>query len=163
MFHLYHMSGKGLSYWRQAWDNAGFLKDYQNADYLLQRYARLSFTSYGKEVANFYFGESRSFFTPTISSKNSRSTPKRQRMSSVIEDLQGILKGRPIYKDGDLHHILQVFAEKTNRDYTPSFTVVEKPSFFAHFIFLEFFFSFLKRCFGGDHREEKENSFSQNK
>lgn len=136
------MSGKGLSYWQQAWDNAGFLKDYQNADYLLQRYARLSFTSYGREVANFYFGESRSIFAPTINSKNSRSSPKGQRMSRVIEDLQSILNGRPIYKDGDLHHILRVFAEKTGQDYTTSFTLVEKPFFFEHFRFWEFFFSF---------------------
>ncbi|KTC92364.1 hypothetical protein OQJ18_10075 [Fluoribacter dumoffii] len=154
------MSGKGLHYWRQAWDNAGFSKDYQNADYLLKRYARQSFTSYGNEIAHFYFGESRSIFVPTINSQSRRSTPDRQRMDSVIDDLQGILNGRPIYKDGDLHNILRVFGEKTNRDYTTSFNIAEKPSFLENFIFLEFFFSFLKKCFGYDQIEEKENSFS---
>ncbi len=156
-----NMSGKGLHYWRQAWKDAGFLEDYKNADYLLKRYARQSFTSYGKEVADFYFGESRSIFVPSINSKSTRSTPDRKSMSSVIQDLQMILHGRSIYEKGDLHNILIVFGENTNEDYTRSFNIVKKPSF-LNFIFLEWFFSFLQKCFGNDQRHEKESTYALN-
>lgn len=157
---LFNMSGKGLDYWRQAWSDAGFLAAYQNADYLLKRYARQSFNTYGKDVAEFYFGKPRSIFAPGINSKSCRSTPDRQSMDSVIKDLQGILNGRSIYQDGDLHNILQVFGEMTNQDCTTSFTIVQKPSFFEHFMFLEFFLSLLQKCFGKDPTEEKGNNFS---
>ncbi|WP_454782311.1 hypothetical protein [Legionella sp. WA2022007384] len=154
------MSGKGLPYWRQAWNDAGFLEDYQKADYLLKRYARQSFNTYGKEIADFYFGPSRSIFVPSINSKSCRLTPNRKSMDSVIKDLQGILDDRSIYRNGDLHNILQVFEENTHQKYTDSFSIVEKPSLFSNFVFLEWFFSFLQKCFGNDPVEEKEKGCS---
>ena len=154
------MSGKGLPYWRKAWNDAKFLENYQIADYLLKHYARQTFNTYGKDVADFYFGKPRSIFVPSTNSKSYRLTTDRQSMDSVIKDLQGILDGRSIYRDGDLHNILQVFEEKTNQKYMASFSIVEKPSLFANFVFLEWFFSFLQKCFGNDQVEEKENGLS---
>ncbi|PWY55441.1 hypothetical protein DGG96_11725 [Legionella qingyii] len=154
------MSGKGLAYWRQAWQDAGFGNNYENALYLLKRYARQSFNTYGKDVANFYFGESRSIFAPSISHKSCRLTRDERSMERVIKDLQGILDGRPIYQDGDLHNILKVFGEKMKQDCTTSFKIVQKPSFFEHFMFLEYFLSLLQKCFGNDPTEKTGNGFS---
>lgn len=166
---------KSIEYWRKAWDEAGTVlsgkdpKHYNNADYVLKRYARQSFNTYGKEVADFYFGKARSIFVATINSESLRTKENnRQSMDSVIADLQKLIGTRPIYEDGDLHKIIQVFGEKTAPDhekdyYTKSFTIEKKPSPFENFLILEYFLSFLMKCFKKDPIEEKENDSSLRK
>lgn len=129
-------------YWKDMWDkeiecrwrhnyiqNKDYLdpppfkptsKDYARvADYILKKYGRNPFNTYGKPIRDAYFEGDRfaAIFIPLVSKSS-------ENMEEILNFLKEEIGSSPIYKGGDLAAILKIFHEETGMDLS-TFNIVE--------------------------------------
>jgi len=126
------MSGKGFEYWNNMWDNASSVREqtliYEaetesgaNALHLLHAYGQQLFTSYGNDVER------------SLDQNGPMMPTRYYDINDVLERVQVALGTRPLYRNGDLYHILQVIDRNTGSNFLTKFECRNKPSVWASF------------------------------
>lgn len=112
------MSGKGYSYWKDQWDKKykGFSHlrnpEVRAADYILKKYGRSIFTTYGKAIGDAYFGGSR------IQAIILPMTKDHKNMDEIMLLLHKAIGNHLIHENGDLHNILKILSSEAGVDIT---------------------------------------------
>ena len=101
----------------------------EDAMFLFFTYSTQSFNTYGKLIKSKYFNDWGYGFSETMPRLLREETPE-----AVVNAIAEILKGKPVYKNGDLHRILQVLKKSyPTINIEEQFKITERPSLLSRF------------------------------